>query len=85
MCAVSKLVVPAILAGLVVATLTNQAVAGWIVAAAVGGLLYLKGRRRAGSVSCALPPGRTGRSHPAAPDSRPHPDDAAAGTQSVHP
>jgi len=49
------LILPALFAGMVVATLANQAVLGWITGAVVAGLLYLVGRRR-GATSCAWPP-----------------------------
>ena len=53
MCATSRFVLPAILAGMVVATLANQAVLGWVSGAVVAGLLFLMGRR--GGTSCAMP------------------------------
>jgi len=63
-CAVSRLILPAVLAGLVVGSLTNQPLAGWIVAGVVGGLLHLDARRRARSLGCPLPSRPPARQRP---------------------
>ena len=55
MCAVSRVIVPAILAGMIAGTLANAALVGWVAGAAVAGLLFLLGRR-SGATSCTLPP-----------------------------
>ena len=64
-CAASRLLLPAIVAGMIAATLTNQALVGWAVAVGVAALLYLAGRRRGASLNCALPPGTAARGHAA--------------------
>jgi hypothetical protein len=56
MCAVSRFVLPAIVAGMLVGSLVNNALIAWIVAGAVGGSLYLVARRRGATLACPLPP-----------------------------
>jgi len=55
-CGVSRLIVPALLAGLVAATLSNRAPVGWAVAVAVGAALSLWGRRGRGGRRCGAAP-----------------------------
>ena len=62
MCGVSRLILPAILAGAIAGTLANQALAGWAAGAAVAVVLYLMGRRQGGPSWTLL----TGSSRPAA-------------------
>lgn len=57
MCGLSRLVFPAVLVGMGVATMFGNATAGWLAAAAVAAALYLLGRRRPAG-TCGLGPTR---------------------------
>ena len=58
MCGLGRLVLPAMLVGIVVGSIAGSLV-GWLAAAAVIGVLLIVGRRRL-SQGCGLPP-QTGR------------------------
>ena len=56
-CSISRILLPAWVAGIVVADLTHSNPTGWIVAAAVGGLVYLARSRypRLAGGTCPVP------------------------------
>ena len=73
-CAASRLILPAILAGIAAASFTSQPFAGWIVAGLVAALLHVRRRRRAESFACAVAPRRTDRQPSTADPPRPDPE-----------
>ncbi len=54
-CAATRLLIPAFFVGLIVSTLAGSDLAGWAAAAVTAGLLFMVGRARGTTTTCALP------------------------------